>query len=315
MTKTRIRNIMRAAVLGAAGLALVVGGTACAITPQPDEIVLHYKGGTFNGNKFDRVIDPGEQEWNITVADSDVVLPTSLRTWNIAADDGADQKEPIVVPTSDGVLVHVWLQANFVLNSNYEDIQDFPGGTIRKFWEEIGRRYGVDTDEGWRDMMLVTVVPALEKATTDTVRAFEADPLVYNTDGIYTEVQEAIGDRFTENLVRLSGGKFFCGPTFVRGSGGCPPPELILRDIDFANPDIQAARDQRRTEEEKAAARLKEAEGHLAAQEKLDKALSDPSYLAYLVAQMELEAAKACAASANCTYISGTGAQPVIPTR
>ncbi|HEV2927243.1 MAG TPA: hypothetical protein VGW74_01010, partial [Propionibacteriaceae bacterium] len=255
MTKTRRRNVLRAAALGTAGLMLAVGVSACSITPQPDQITLHYKGGPINGNKFDRVIDPGGQEYNWTVADTDVVLPTSLRTWNIAADDGADQTEPIVVPTSDGVLVNVWMQANFVLNTNYEDIDGYKGGTIRKFWEEIGRRYGADTEEGWDDMMLVTVVPALEKAATDTIRAYAADPLVYNTDGIYVEVQESIGDRFLENLKRLSGGDFFCGPTFVRGSGGCPAPELILRGIDFANPAIQDARDQRRTEEELAQAR------------------------------------------------------------
>lgn len=306
------RHPVRTVALAIVGLVVLLGSAACAITPQPDEIVLHYKGGPFNGNKFDRVIDPGTRESNVTVADTDVSLPTSLRTWNIAADDGADQKDPIVVPTSDGVLVHVWLQANFVLNSNYTDIDDFDGGTIRKFWEEIGRRYKADTDKGWRAMMLVTVVPALEKATTDTVRAYEADPLVYNTDGIYTEVQEDIGDRFLDNLVRLSGGDFFCGPTFVRGSGECPDPELILRDVDFANPEIQAARDQRRTEQELAQARLEEAQGHLEAQERLNSALADPQYLDYLKAQMQLEAAKACAQSETCTFISG-GATPTVP--
>lgn len=314
----RYTRIVRALALVAAG-AVLIGSTACSITPEPDEIVLHYKGGPFNGNTFDRVIDPGTREGDVTVADNNVHLPTSLRTWNISADDGADQTAPIVVPTTDGVQVHVWLQANFVLNSNYQDIDGYPGGTIRKFWEEIGRRYRADTDEGWRAMMLVTVVPALEKATTDTVRSYAADPLVYNTGGIYTEVQEKIGDLFLENLVRLSGGNFFCGPTFVRDGGSCPPPELILRDIDFANPEIQAARDQRRTEQELAQARLEEAQGHLEAQRTLQEALSSGDYLAYLRAQMELEAAlaaaQACASSASCTVISGGGATPVVPVR
>lgn len=316
-TTPRARRALRAATLTVVGVGLLLAGTACSITPQPDTIALHYKGGPFNGNRFDRVIEPGKREGNVTVADNTIELPTSLRTWNIAADEGADQREPIVVPTADGVLVNVWLQANFVLNSNHEDIDDFNGGTIRKFWEEIGRRYGADTPDGWQDMMLVTVVPALEKAATDTIRAWDADPLVYNTDGIYTEVQEDIGKEFLTNLKRLSGGDFFCGPSFQRGADGfpCPPPELILRGIDFANPDIQDARDQRRTEEELAKARLTEAEGHLEAQDAMNEALSDPAYLAYLIAQMQLEAAKACAASADCTYISGEGAVPTVPTR
>jgi hypothetical protein len=185
---------------------------------------------------------------------------------------------------------------------------------VRKFWETIGHRYDANTEDGWRDMMLVTVVPALEKATTDTIRSFEADSLVYNTEGVHTEAQQAIGRRFLENLKRLSGGDFFCGPTFVRGEGECPPPELILKGIDFNNPGIQAARDERRKEQELAAAKLEQAEGLLNAQEALNEALEDPNYLRYLEAQMNLEAAKACAASSSCTFISGA-ATPVLPIR
>lgn len=304
----------RKVLIGLGGLLTVLALAGCTLTPQPDEITLHYKGGPLDGNKFDRVVLPGTQEGNYTVSDTDVVLPTSLRTWNIATDDSADQKEPIVVPTSDGVLVNVWSQTNFVLNTNHEDIEGFTGGTVRKFWEEIGRRYGANTEEGWRRMMLVTVVPALEKATTDTIRSYEADPLVYNTEGIHTEAQQAIGRRFLENLKRLSGGDFFCGPTFVRGQGQCPAPELILKGIDFNNPGIQAARDERRKEQELAAAQLEKAEGLLAAQEALNAALEDPNYLRYLEAQMNLEAAQACAASPTCTFISGA-ATPVLPIR
>lgn len=318
MTETRSRNVLRATVLGVAGVVLVVGATACTTTPQPDEIVLHYHGGSIEGNNFSDVIYPGTKANNFNVGDTRVFLPTSLRTWNIAP-GSKDQETPIVAPAKDNVPVAVWLQVNMLLNTNTEDAEGFPGGTLREFWEVIGRRYDADSDEGWDDMMKVTVVPALTKAVTDTVRAYESDPLVYNTDGIYVEVQSEIGRRFLEELERLSGGDFFCGTSFVPdwrdGGGACPQPELILTNVDFANAEIQAARDQRAVAEENAAAALIEAEGHTAAQAELNTALGDPAYLEYLIAQMQLQAAQACAQGANCTVIVGEGASPVVPTR
>lgn len=310
-----MNKLQRGILIGIGGLLAIPAMAGCSVTPQPDEITLHYHGGPIEGNSFDRVIEPSTVAGDWNVADTNVTLPVSLRTWNITTDDSADQREPIVVPTSDGVLVNVWSQTNFVLNTNHKDIEGFRGGTVRKFWETLGRRYQADNDEGWRRMMLVTVVPALDKAITDTIRSYEADPLVYNTEGIHAEAQQAIGRRFLENLKRLSGGDFFCGPTFVRGSGECPAPELILKGVDFNNPGIQAARDERRKEQELAAAKLEQAEGLLAAQRQLNEALRDPNYARYLEAQMNLEAAKACAASPNCTFISGSGATPVLPVR
>jgi hypothetical protein len=310
--------VFRVLALAVAGVALLLGSAACTITPQPDEIKLHYHGGPLEGNSFDRVVLPGDSAGNWNVADTTIGLPTSLRTWNIAP-GSADQDAPIVAPAKDNVPVAVWLQVNMLLNTNTDDAEGFPGGTLREFWEVIGRRYKADTEGGWLDMMAVTVVPALTKAVTDTVRAYDSEPLVYNTDGVYSEVQPEIGRRFQAELERLSGGDFFCGTSFVPdwrdGGGECPNVELILTNVDFANADIQAARDQRAVAEEEAAAALVEAQGHTAAQDELNQALADPAYLEYLIAQMQLQAAQACAQGANCTVIVGGGVNPVVPTR
>lgn len=315
---TNRKHILTAATLGVATLGLLLGAGGCTIAPQPDEIKLHYHGGPLEGNSFNKVVLPGQSESNWNVSDTVVGLPTSLRTWNIAP-DSSDQTTPIVAPAKDNVPVSVWLQVNMLLNTNVEDQGDFRGGTLREFWEVIGRRYGADTEDGWLDMMKVTVVPALTKAVTDTVRAYDSDPLVYNTDGIYTEVQSRIGEQFQTELERLSGGDFFCGTSFVPdwrdGDGSCPKLELILTNVDFSNPAIQTARDGRAIAEEEAAAALIEAEGHTAAQNELNAALNDPAYLEYLIAQMQLQAAQACAQGTNCTVIVGDGASPVVPTR
>lgn len=317
---TRSR-VTKSVLAGIALVGLVFTSAGCTTTPQPDEIVLHYHGGPLEGNKFSHVVHPGSTAGNWNVADTRIFLPTSLRTWEIDSRERADQTTPIVAPAKDNVPVAVWLQVNILLNTNTEDQEGFEGGTLREFWEKIGRRYDADTDNGWLDMMKVTVKPALTKAVTDTVRAYESDPLVYNTDGIYVDVQNTIGERFQAELNRLSGGDFFCGTSFVpdwqEGGGACPKPELILTNIDFANADIQTARDGRAIAEENAAAALIEAQGHTAAQDELNAALNDPAYLAYLIAQMQLQAAQACATGANCTVIVGGdgGVAPVVPTR
>lgn len=294
--------------LSVLGGALLLGAlSSCGYaTPAADQIGLYYNQGWAEGKNFDHVVEPGTSDDSFAFNDVVIYLPTSLRTWNVSTDDGADQKSPIIVPTKDGVLVNVWSQANMVLNSNNKDVKDFPGGTIRRFWESIGARYAADSDDGWRKMMLVTVVPALEKATRDVVREYDADPLVYNTGGIMSEVQGKIGEHFLTELKRLSGGEFFCGPTFVRGKNTCPAPELIVKDVDFNNSGIQQARDDRRKAAEQSAAKLAEAQGMLDAQAKLNAALKDPNYLRYLEAQMQLEAAKACAASSNCVLVQGS---------
>lgn len=309
------RPLRRTAAVAAA---VVLASAGCSYpTPAPDQVGLYYNEGASDGYQFGYCIDPGksndEQEWNNSV----VYLPNGLRTWNIAPDSD-DTKTPIVVASKprdgqpSGVQVNVWSQANMSLNTNCDDIKDHPGGTLRKFWEQIGRRYGADDVDGWRKMMLVSVVPALEKATRDVVREYDADALVANAGGIITEVQTKISGRFSEELKRLSGGEFFCGPTFVRGKNECPPVELIVKDVDFANPGIQAARDEKQKAAEGSAAKLAEAQGLLASQQALNRALADPNYRQYLMKQLDVEIAKACASNQSCTLVITSGNDSVL---
>lgn len=306
------------------GASVILGVTACTITPKPDEIVMHYHGGSIEGNSYDKVVNPGTMSWDWNVSDANITLPTSLRYWKIApAETGvADRTNPIVAPAKveddqGGVMVNVWLQASFILNTNYDDIEGYEGGTLRQFWERIGHRLDANTEDGWRRVLRVTVDTLLEKTTQEVVSSYDADDLNYNreVDGVLarTAAQREIGMRFNTELKRQTGGDYFCGPTYVptwspenvEGVVSCPPVELLITDVDYSNPDIQKARDGRQTAIENAAAELEEAQGKLAAQEALNDALNDPNYLQYLIAQMNLEAAQACASSANCVLVTG----------
>ncbi len=316
-----MNRTIRAALASAAALATLVSAGCSYPTPGPDEVGLYYNRGASDGYQCGYCINPGvsnnEQEWNNSV----FYLPNGLRTWNVAPDSD-DSKTPITVASRpregqpSGVQVNVWTQANLALNTNCDDIADFPGGTLRTFWEKVGRRYAADTADGWKKMMSVTVVPALEKATRDVVREYDADVLVANANSVLGEVQTKIATRFSEELKRLTGGNFFCGPTFVRGAKDCPQVELIVKDVDFTNPGIQSARDEKQKAAESGAAKLAEAQGLLASQQALNKALADPNYRMYLMKQLDVEIAKACASNANCTLVVTSGEESVtIPAR
>lgn len=327
-----MKILLRRLTVAVAALSLVASTAACSTVVEPDNIGLYYTGGSRQGSKFQECIDPGTTG-PYPVNDNVYFLPTSGRTWNIAK-EGGDTNVPIEAPTKPtkagaGPVVKMWVKADFFLNT---DCEKKKGGIVKEFWEELGRRYGADIDPaqspeewskdpGWLNMMTNVVVPALLKAVQDISRQYEADPLVYNIGGIWTKIQEDIGKGFTAELIR-SNGQFFCGPSYKRNAGVCDPPTILLSDVDFANAAIQAARDDVRTETERAAARLIKAQSELDYQQKLGALTKDPNYMAMRRLELELEkarlqlqAAEACSRNPECTLIVGVGAEVTVPAR
>lgn len=308
-----------------AGTALLVGvlATGCSTISDPDKVGLYYMEGPSDGYKFGQCVEPGQTgpaEWNNSV----VYLPTSLRTWNIAP-DGGDTGAAVVVSTQpeanqpSGVQVKVWSTTSFYLNT----FCDSDGGVVRQFWESIGRRYGADSDGGWRNMLVQVLIPALEKATQDVVRGYTADALVGNVGGVRAEAQGRISALFTTELKRLAGGDYFCGPSFNRSSKECPQIEMIIRDVDYADPGIQDARNAKQKAIELAAAKVAEAEGNARAavaqaQGEVDAAAKrgtlyeNKAWVQLQLAQKQLEAIQACASSDKCTIIVGSNGNVIL---
>lgn len=303
-----------------ATLMVVTGLSACSTVAEPDRIGLYYMMGPSDGHQFGECVEPGKTgpgEWNNEI----IYLPTSLRTWNIA-EQGGDSDRPIVASSKpqegqpSGVEVAVYSQTNLYLNTFCGD----DGGVVRQFWESLGRRYSADTEEGWRSLLLATVVPALEKSTRDVIRGYGADALVGNIDGVLAVVQTAIGVQFSEELKRLAGGNFFCGPTFTRASPDCPAVELIIKDVVFADQGIQQARNDKQKALEEAAAQLAraqaaaealkaEAQGRVDAAKKLEELYKNPAWVRLEMARIQYEIAKACGQNPNCHMIMGADGQ------
>lgn len=307
--------------------------TACSTIAPPDEVGLYYMEGPSDGYQFGRCISPGQTgpaEWNNSV----VYLPNGLRTWTIDDEPvygdggkvigykiapGADSGDTIVVsakPEKDqpsGVQVKLSTKTSFTLNTFCDD----SGGVARVFWEKIGRRYHADTPEGWKNMLNAELVPVQKTIIKDVVRNYSADTFIANLEGIQNEAQTEIARRLAVEFNRISGGQFFCGPSFVRTKPDCPSLELMIIGVEYADPGIQAARNEKQKAVEFAAAKLAEAQGIAAAlvaeaegrrdaASKIAALYNSPGWVSL---QKQIEAGKAlveaCKAAKECRLVVG----------
>lgn len=306
-------------VLTASAMASLLALTGCSLISEPDKIGLYYLEGTSDGYQFGECIEPGQTgpaEWNNSV----VNLPVSLRNWLIDDAEGADDKDPLIVSAApqenqpSGVQVRLNLQANFLLNT----FCDKDGGVVREFWEKIGRRYGADSDNGWAEMLRKTFSPTLKSISKDEIRKHNADDLVANKDAVQGSVLTEISKKFSTEVNRLAGGPFFCGPSFNRASKDCPPIELQMIGIEYADKGIQEARNNKQKAIEQAAATLAEAQGRANAMvaeaqgradaaAKLAALYNSPGWVAL---QKQIEAGnaliEACKVAKECRLIVGT---------
>lgn len=297
--------IKKVLLVFAAGAALL-GATACSEIAEPNQVGLWYAQGQIDGNKFDHCVKPSsvdDTSWN----DSVYWVTNSLRTWN-QSPEGGDTKNPLTVTAkpdagqTSGLEVNVWTTTNFMLNTFCGTDEKDANSPLVQWWEKLGKRYSADTDAGWATMLNNTIVPALEKAKNE-LRNFSADELVLGTKT--KEAQDAFAKTFSSELERLSGGKFFCGPSFNRSNGECPAVEVSIKDVDYRDPGVQAARNDKQKAIEAAAAKVAEAQGQVAAANAQRELYNNPAWVALQKAQIQLQIAQACGQNPNCHMVMG----------
>lgn len=309
----------RAKITVSAGIAAtMLFLTGCSTIAEPDKIGLYYLEGSSDGYQFGECVQPGKTgpaEWN----NSMVLLPTSLRNWLVDDVATADDKDPLIVAAApqegqpSGIAVRLNIQAKFFLNTFCDD----QGGVVKVFWEKVGRRYSADTDDGWQRMLLETFSTSLKSISKDAARQYNADDLVANKDGVQGKVLAEISAKFSTEVNRLSGGPFFCGPSFNRGSSDCPAIELQMIGIELADQGLRDARNEKQRQIELAAAKLAEAEGKAKAMVAEAKGKADAARelnvlyntQGWLALQKQIEAGnalvEACKAAKECRLVVG----------
>lgn len=300
---------------------MLLTSAGCAYeNPGADEVGLYYQEGSLDGQKFLECVNPGESiqtQDGFEEEDAIYPVPASLRTWNIAA-NGGDSNVPITVAAApeagqpSGVQVNLWIQFAFTINTNCDGGAASP---VVQFWEKVGRRYytadaSENKTEWWSKMLQSTIVPAAEAVSRTKARAYSGDDLVSGKANV--ELQKAISESLPQELERLTGGKYFCKPTFDRNRpNDCGAVEVLLKDVDYTNPAIQAARDEKQRAIEQAAALVAEAQGKVDAAAKQAQLYGNPAWVQLEQAKIELEKAKAqaeaCQKAASCTIVSGGG--------
>lgn len=307
----------------------MVLGTGCASQAPVDKVGLYYTGGPMQGRHFKKVITPGSGSTFLGFADDVKWLPIGQRNYIVSKKPQEGDKKGSVdfirVPAKGGVNMDFEVSVYFKLNTLTDDIKGYKGGTLRRFWETIGKRYEADTEHGWDNMLNDNFRKIIEASMRQKVFSFTVDELYANAEGAASgredailKIQNEIAAQLKENINSTLGGNYFCGPTFDRGRDECPPFQFIINSAEPTDAPVRDSFSAQRvaangviTAQNQAQAQKAAAEGTAAAQNALKGNLS-PEYLEL----QRIEAQKACAQSDKCTLIfGGLGVSPTLPVR
>lgn len=308
--KKSFASLMKGSLLGLmAGVLVLTSLSACSEIAPSDQVGLWYAKGQLDGDKFDHCVPPGVSD-DVAINDQVYWVPNNLRTWNIAAQagPGVDSTNALVITAkpdaaagqTSGLEVNIYVQVTLMLNTFCGNDEKAESSPFVQWWQKIGKRYSADTADGWLNMLGATVIPALEKAK-NTLRDYTADDLVRGT--VWAEGESKLGLAFSNELARLSGGDFFCGPDFVRGKPDCSDVAVSIKGVDYSDPQVQAARNEKVAAVERAQAAVAEAKGKLAAAEAQNALYQNEAWMELELAKLELQKAQACASAGNCTIV------------
>ena len=169
------RTLTTLLVLGAVVLAAIL--VVAFVRPStastgPDQVALHYKGGSFSSKRFADCIAPSNRVFD-GPGDSHFAYPSSQTNFVFDADNGSDGGH-ITFVTRDGIEMAVEGVTNFLLNTSCEPMTigttKYAGGALQRFHELIGNRYQAymtddgQRSDGWRQMLNVYIARPLDTA-------------------------------------------------------------------------------------------------------------------------------------------------------
>jgi hypothetical protein len=292
----------------AAVLAVMVLGSACTQTAEVQNIGLYYGHGPIEGNHFERVILPGSGAQIQGFFDTIAWLPVNQRNYIVSKVEGEGDRggaDVIRVPAKGGVNMDFEVSVYFKLNTHTDDVRNYKGGTLRRFYEQICKKYKCTEESGWDRMLNDNFRKIIETSMRERVFSYTVDELFANAVGessgnedAIRKIQLDIASTLKENINRVLGGDYFCGPTFDRDKPECPDFEFIINSAEPTSASVRNSFDSVRAATNDAAAQKARAEGQAASQAASQNALT-PEYLRFL----EIQAMQRCAESDKCTLV------------
>lgn len=221
------------AVLLTVGLGLAATGCS-RVSTEPDEVVLHYAGGTFEAIKFERCINPSSGATLLGPGDTDYHYPFGQRTFDFSGAEDAESGG-ISVVSKDNVEMKVAGSATFTLNTDCKVLQ--------QFHEKIGRKFGAFFEEGesrgWTRMLNFYFKQPLDRAMDAASQEFEWKKL-FNDPGVKQQWEQRVGQLARQFIKETAGADYFCQPNYA-GVGDCgdvvltiqkpQPPESLINAL------------------------------------------------------------------------------------
>ncbi|MCG5211864.1 SPFH domain-containing protein [Streptosporangium soli] len=217
----RLIKWLVAAVAAVVVLGIMLSGCS-RVSTQPDEVLLHYAGGTFEAIKFERCINPSSGATLLGPGDTSYSYPYGQRTFDFSGTGDAESK-PIRIVSKDNVEMSVAGSATFTLNTSCK--------TLQQFHEKIGLKYRAynDDDEspGWNRMLNFYFKQPLDRAMDAASQEFEWRKL-FNDPAVKQQWETRVGQLARQFIKETSGGDYFCNQNYS-GSGDCGDVALTIQ--------------------------------------------------------------------------------------
>ena len=208
-------------------VAAVVRGFRAAgctrVSTAPDEVVLHYAGGMFEANQFERCINPSSGATYLGPGDTSFSYPFGQRTFDFTGSAQAESK-PISIVSKDNVQMTVAGSATFTLNTDCQ--------TLRQFHERIGLKYAAylddgETSSGWVNMLNFYLKQPLDRALDAASQEFEWRKL-FNDPNTKQQWEARVGELTRQFIKETAGAEYFCQPNYA-GHGNCGDVSLTIQ--------------------------------------------------------------------------------------
>jgi regulator of protease activity HflC (stomatin/prohibitin superfamily) len=292
------------------GAVVWLAGATWEAVPN-DKIGIHYTGGPLEGSHFVEEVKPGTHAKFYGEFEHIYKLPATQRNYIVSRDANIGERgvaDQLVAVSKAPNSVTVTFEAAtfFKVNTKPEVIRDFFNQIClhHHCWD-------LSKGGGWEQMLDQFFRPVLENAVRLEAGLFTKDE-IRSDPAVLQKMQAEIGASLKEEIAKVIGGEYFCGPD--SGASVCTDFSFVLKDpklpddVEQAYARTAAATQDAVTAQQQALATVTRAKADADAQ--AARAAAPPVPAAntdYIRAQAE----QACAQNDHCTLIISSGSTGV----